>query len=222
MFLATRSVGFYRQDARPSLWETHSSGGKKDDLKFLKKEAADFQRLFEKDVQFVFSQVQHHWHLKDRRTGKRVPMKYCLPKSRVAKKGKQFCKAGFPKYVPRTADGKILESKCRPRVVCEGVAKEMDLQTSDRRNMLGAVVGRRRSEYFSGTAAILASVCRSNTNVQANYRIPLLKCTHDADCKKKRCVRKLSSLKQCRKQLVAAQRAMKQMIGYFGRSQNTS
>ena len=144
-------------------------------------------------------------------------MKYCLPKFKgVKKKGKEECKGGFPRKVRRDKDGKIIEALCRPRVVCQGVAKELDLKTSGRKNMLGAIVGTRRNSWFSGTSAILAKVFRSNTNIQTNYRVPITTKTHDTHCTKKRCVHKLSSLKQTRKMLRIAQRAMKQMVGYFG------
>ena len=187
----------------------------------LDREAEDFKQLHDKDVQFVFSRYQHHWHALDKDKKTRKPMKYCLPKSRgVKKKGKEQCKGGFPRKVRRDDDGKIIEALCRPRVVCHGVAKELELKTSGRKNMLGALAGTRRSSWFSATSAILAKVFRSNTNIQTNYRIPITTKTHDANCTKKRCVRKLSSLKQRRKMLLIAQRAMKQMVGYFGGIQN--
>ena len=221
-FSAMRSNGFYDQDARPSLWfpaptwDVDSDAMQNLHRSYLDREAEDFRHKHDKDVQFVFSRYQHHWHKLDAR-GTRKPMKYCLVKSRgVQKKGKDKCKAGFPRKVRRDDDGKIIEALCRPRVVCHGVAKELDLKTSGRKNMLGAVAGTRRSSWFAATSALLAKVFRSNTNIQTNYRIPITKKTHDADCAKKKCVRKLSSMKQTRKMLLIAQRAMKQMVGYFG------
>ena len=73
-------------------------------------------------------------------------------------------------------------TKYRVRAVCAGVAAELGLRTSGRRNVLGAVVGRRRCEWFSGTSAILAHLTRSNTNVQCPYRLPINQHTHDSDC----------------------------------------
>ena len=141
----------------------------------------------------------------------------CDQDSRTSlKKGKQECKGEFPRTVRRDKNGKIIEALCRPRVVCHGVAKELDLKDSGRKNMLGALAGTRRTSWFSATSAMLAKVFRSNTNIQTNYRIPITTKTHDPHCTKKRCVRKLSSLKQTRKLLRIAQRAMKQMVGYFG------
>ena len=144
------------------------------------KEAAEFQRSYEADVQFIFSHVQHHWHALDK-DGQRVPLKYCRPKGKVKKHF--FCKSGFPKKVCRTADGKICNHKYRVRVVCKGVAAEMQMKCSGRRNMLGAVLGKRKCEWFSSTSALLAHVFRSNTNLQTNYRLPIITSTHDKDCK---------------------------------------
>eukprot|EP00973_Karenia_brevis_P078452 10892209-Karenia_brevis.AAC.1 len=123
-------------------------------------EAKNFKRRFEADVQFIFSHVQHHWHEKDDR-GNRVPLKYCRIKG---KKGKPICKSGFPKRVIKNRDGSLKLEKYRTRIVCQGVAAELDLKTSGRRNALGSVLGRRRCAYFASTSALLAAVARSNTN----------------------------------------------------------
>ena len=72
--------------------------------------------------------------------------------------------------------------------------------------------GRRRCEYFSATSALLAHVFRSNTNLQCNYRLPITALTHDRDCRKESCISELGS----RRLVIIAQRAMKQMTGYFG------
>ena len=102
-------------------------------------------------------------------------------------------------------------AKCRCRVVCAGVAAELDLRTTGRRNMLGAVVGRRRCEWFSGTSAILAHLARSNTNVQCPYRMPINAHTHDPDCHRRSCLA-VNAKKLC----IIAQRAMETISGYFG------
>ena len=96
-------------------------------------------------------------------------------------------------------------------MVCQGVAAEMDLKTTGRRNALGSILGRRSCSWFSGTSALLAAVARSNTNVQCNYRVPITAAPHDKDCKSSQCL-KMQSRKLC----FIAQRAMKQMTGYFG------
>ena len=173
-----------------------------------RKEAEDFQSKYEKDVQFIFSHVQHHWHALDQ-SGKRVPLPYCRVKGR---KGKPICKMGYPKKVLRNDDGSLKQEKYRARIVCQGVAAELDLKTTGRRNALGSVVGRRRCAYFASTSALLAHVARSSTNVQCNYRVPITTATHDKDCKVPKSLEFLTRRNLC----LIAQRAMKQMTGYFG------
>ena len=68
-------------------------------------------------------------------------MQYCQVKHRV----KKHCyKHGFLTKVICDKRGKVDLEKYRPRVVCKGVAAELELRTNGRRNMLGAVVSRRR------------------------------------------------------------------------------
>ena len=88
----------------------------------------------------------------------------------------------------------------------------MGLKTSGRRNALGSLAGPRSCEYFSQTSAILAEVTRSNSNVQCNYRVPITDVTHEQDCRAEACLRAGSPRRLC----LIAQRAMKQMTGYFG------
>ena len=96
--------------------------------------------------------------------------------------------------------------------MCQGVAGQLDLKTSGPRNALGSIVGKRQCEWFAPTSAVLAEVARSNTNVQCNYRVPITETTHDKDCLSKNCIGKTSARQLC----LVAQRAMKQMTGYFG------
>ena len=171
-------------------------------------EAEEFKQRFNADVQFIFSRVQHHWYTLDDK-GNRVPLKYCRLKG---KKKQCICKFGFPKTVIRHHNGTLNKEKYRVRIVCQGVAAEMGLKTSGRRNALGTILGRRRCQWFSGTSAILAAVARSNTDVQCNYRVPLSDTTHDNDCRSTQSSKQMSTRALC----LIAQRAMKQMTGYFG------
>ena len=108
--------------------------------------------------------------------------------------------------------GKVRPATCRVRVVCQGVAAQLDLKTTGQRNALGSIVGKRQCEWFAPTSAVLAGVTRSNTNVQCNYRVPITETTHDKDCPTKNCIGKITLRQLC----LIAQRAMKQMTGYFG------
>ena len=48
--------------------------------------------------------------------------------------------------------------------------------------------------------------------MQCNYRLPINSDTHDSDCKKASCLQEINN----RRLTIIAQRAMKQMTGYFG------
>lgn len=204
-YLSVRPRYFYERRTTAYLWGNVAP--KPALLATVETEATDFQQRFETDVQFIFSRVQHHWHpFNDK--GERKPMPYCRPVGKNCRR----CKRDFPKKVLKSAKGKVRLDKCRVRIVCKGVAAELELKVSGRRNALGSIIGRRRCEYFSSTSALLAHVARSNTNVQHNYRVPLIPSTHDADCKSPACLQSLSSRRLC----LIAQRAMRQMTGYFG------
>ena len=77
------------------------------------------------------------------------------------------------------------------------------------------VLGLRRDEYYRGTSSILATIFQSNTDVQVPYRVPVNSITHDKDCRNPKCVADLSG-KNLKNLVLVAQKAMKQMTGYFG------
>ena len=205
-YLSVRPRTFYEYIGKPYLW-----GNVTDKIDTITsdvlEEAEQFRSSFEADVQFIFSHVQHHWHLQDKK-GKRQPMKYCRPTGRNC----QRCKRDFPKKVMTDAKGKVRMDRYRTRIVCRGVAAELDLRISGRRNALGSFAGKRRCAYFSSTSALLAHVARSNSNIQCNYRVPVTNVTHDKDCKAPSCTKMMTTRRLC----LIAQRAMKQMTGYFG------
>ena len=161
-------------------------------------EGKRWKQAYFKDVQFVFSRRHHHWHKRDKKTGERVPLIACRKKGRA--KGK--CRQRFPKTKQLCA---------RVKVVCPGVASKHDLRISGRRNALGSLLGRRSCEWFTGTSPAFAAIFRSNTNVTPNFRLPITKKTHDVDCKRD-CVALMGSLRKICK---VAQRAQRQMTGYF-------
>ena len=184
--------------------ENYVSDNEADHMDFLEHaliDASEFKEKFEKDVQYVFSRVQHHWH--QLRDGKRVPLNYCAMK----KKGKKhLCKSDFP-----------LTKKCmsRAKVVCPCVAKKHHLKTSGRKNMLGTISGKRRCPWFSGTNSLCAAILRSNTHFLPNFRIPLTEKTTECEGA---CLNKAGELdrrKYIQMLCLLTQRAMKQMTGYF-------
>ena len=104
-------------------------------------------------------------------------------------------------------------TKYRARIVCSGVAAELDLRASGRRDMLGAVFGRIRREWFSGTSAIVAHLTRSNPNVQRPRRWPVNQRARarDPDCARKSCAK--IDVKKLR---IIAPLAVKTISRYFG------
>ena len=213
LHLSVKPQFMYSSPDAPYMWadvsDPRTAKGNEDaDWQQAFNEADSYRRLYEEDVQFVFSRVQHHWHALNEK-GDRVPLKYCRLKGRSSRCS---CKAGHPKKVIRDRHGKMKEEKYRARVVCQTVARELGLKTSGRRNALGSIAGRRRCEWFAQTSAILAGVARSNTNVQCNYRVPITKFTHDPDCTSSSCTGRASLRRLC----LITQRAMKQLTGYFG------
>ncbi len=188
----------------------HGSTGtaQTDTIADIMQDAKRFRAAFEADVQFVVSRVQHHWHLLDK-DGKRAPMRYCAMKGR---RKATCCKRGFPKAVTKIVKNKFAESKYRTRIVCAGVASELDLKVSGRRNMLGACVCRRRCPWLASHSRLMAHLTRSNSNIQCPYRLPINEITHDEDCTRKRCQQFTST----RRLTIVAQRAMKTITGYFG------
>jgi hypothetical protein len=81
--------------------------------------------------------------------------------------------------------------------------------------MLGSISGKRRCAWFSGCNSLCAALLRCNTNIMPNFRVPLTKTT--TECAGA-CLPKASAeevQEQMKKLCIIAQRAMKQMTGYF-------
>ena len=195
IFLALRPKALFNNNRGRSLWAG-------EDPQVADADAQKFKTTYAADAQFVFSRCQHHWHAKNAQ-GERVPLSYCRPKGKVKKL--HICKQNFPRHV-------LCKSRQKTRLVCRGIAAELQLQTSGRRNMLGSIAPERGDPYFAGTPKILAVVTRSNTNLQCPYRLPINRVTHDPDCKRPQCLTSTSTKQLCR----ISQKAMKQMSGYFG------
>ena len=154
-----------------------------------------FKEAYFADVQQVFSHCHHHWHAKDPSTGERRPIRGCK-----SKKG-PHCKARFP-YTKRL--------NLVPKVVCPGNARKHDLRVSGRRNALGSILPKRRCPWLSGTAPGFAAIFRHNTHTGPNYRVPLIKATHDKDCSSD-CLKKHT----LQRMTMATQRAARNTTGYY-------
>ena len=220
--LAFRPRQFYQKYDGTTLWGGESSRSAPDQVEDssysapdevawaeAQREAQEFNEAYESHVQFICSRVQHHWHVLTKE-GERIPTSYCKPQR--GNKQDCICKRGFPKHVIKDKTGQIVKSKYRERVVCHGVALEMKLRCTGRRNALGMVLGKRHCEWYSGTSSILAELFLSNTDIQLPYRVPLNAITHDEDCHSTKCLKHLSNKHLC----IITQKAMKQMAGYFG------
>ena len=134
-----------------------------------------WRESYDNDVQFMFSRVQEHVHMKTKKG--MIPLRACL-----SKRCKTKCKHGFPK--------RLLE-KCT--AVCNGNYRRLGVRVSGRRNALGSILGRRTTEYQSGTLRGFAATAGSNTHTAPNFRLPPCEATHDPSCKNERCLAALRS-----------------------------
>ena len=193
----------------PSLWDTAPEDQNTTQLRAeVDADAKQYKKSYEDDVQNIFSRVQHHWHAT--KDGAPVPGAYCRKKGLSRKKGKkkarhgheEVCKQDFPK---------AHQLNLVPRVICPGVARKHRLNVKGRRNALCLILARRRCRWLSGTTPMMATVLRSNTHIAPNFRIPLMEETHDPECTRQ-CIGAGTSDKQL---MTIAQKAMRQMTGYF-------
>ena len=183
----------------------HLAARPKDIFNSQEMDTDSFRDLALADAQFVMSRVQHHWH-KRMDNGEWKPLPYCSHKHGKTKKDSVCCKQGFPHVVL------MPKERQKTRVVCRGMAVELRLKTSGRRNMLGSILGARSDPWFASTSMVLSVITRSNSNVQISYRLPLTPATHEADCRSKNCLQ----FRNTKAIFRISQRAMKQMAGYFG------
>ena len=108
------------------------------DVPTAAEDAAAYMADYKRSGQFVLSRTNHHIHLKDSKTGERVPLNACIAKAQKKKKVKE-CKHGAPW---------IKQCTRRTKLVCPGVARKHHLKTSGQRNALGSFLIRRQNEWF--------------------------------------------------------------------------
>ena len=99
-------------------------------------------------------------------------------------------------------------------MICRGLAKTFQLRCSGVRNWLGQVLLLRNNEWVNGCIpGLCVALAGSNSDVKPNDRLPILECTHEKLCKKKRClVKKNNTLKTS----YNTQRTQSLTTGYFG------
>jgi hypothetical protein len=91
------------------LWEEEEEKDRFGNVGDVYAEAGRYKQTFQKEVQFVFSRVQHHWHNQNE-DGSRVPPKYCRMKGwRPGSK----CKMDFPRKLPVLKKGGTFDTDLR-------------------------------------------------------------------------------------------------------------
>ena len=155
------------------------------DMPTAAEDAATYMKRYRRSGQFVLSRTNHHIHLKDSKTGERVPLNACMAKGQKKKEVKE-CKHGAPwiKQCTRTT-----------KLVCPGVARKHHLKISGQRNALGSFLVRRRDQWFAPTAGALAIIFRANSNTKWTWLVPLTEATHFSDVCKNFWVKYLCFLK---------------------------
>jgi len=151
IYLSLRPQGLFATHDADNLW----SGGS---MEASQADADRFKQLYAKDAQFIFSRCQHHWHGLNN-DGERVPLAYC--KCKGSKVKKHICKQNFPRRVAAV-------HRQKTRLVCRGIAAELQLRTSGRRNMLGSIASERNEPWFASCAKVMSVLMRSNTNLQCH------------------------------------------------------
>jgi hypothetical protein len=91
------------------------------------------------------------------------------------------CKGGFPKRVLAQLLAKVV-------VLCRGLAQQLDLAISGRRNQTGSLFPPRNDEWINGTHPALLAALRCNSDVQLPYRFPITWETHADDVCNRGCV----------------------------------
>ncbi len=136
--------------------------------------AADWrERYLEADVEELQKHKQHHVHLAKTPGGPRLPLNHCQDRKDPTK-----CKAGFPRNKQLTEETVL---------VCEGLARQMDMPAKGKRSMLGSLWGPVNDPDLNGTHPALLAALRCNSDVQLPYRFPINADTHSAACEDKKC-----------------------------------
>ena len=141
--------------------------------------------------------VQHHIH--PFHGEERAPLPGCKSTLRKSK----LCKGGFPKQYAEA----LFNTEA---VVCPGVGKIFDINTSGRKSGLGNVIGPCNHEYLNGTHRGLLLATQCNSDVMLTYRLPLSRYTHSKLCKHpERCMETLEEM------IKTSQRCQNDVEGYI-------
>ena len=165
-------------------------------------DAAKYRKSFAHAFQYFQSRCQLHIH-------KLVNGKRIIPNACRSRHKPQECKHEAP-WSNRVSPAWMKS----PLLVCKGIAKKFKLRCSGFRNWLGQTLLMRNEAWVNGTMlGLCIALAGSNSDVRPNDRLPILDCTHEAECGKKRC---LGSKGHLKKSTRVTQRTQSVINGYFG------
>ena len=124
-------------------------------------------------VQPVQEMKQHHVHTLNGK-GERVPRTHCRRADNPSK-----CKGDFPRTKWIISEAVVL---------CPGLAHQMDMAASGRRNRVGSLQGPQNDEYLNGTHPAMSVALPFNSDVQLPYRLPICAGTHASEFCSEKCV----------------------------------
>ena len=97
--------------------------------------------------------------------------------------------------------------------MCRGLAKQLKMTITGRRNVYGSILGKRRCMWQSGTTPLFAAVFRSNMHTPPNHRVPICPETHETSCKNPTCLKNLGCSQEMKRVSKLAQRVQREVTG---------
>ena len=119
-------------------------------------------------VQRLQEMKQHHVHIWNEEKKEYEVLNHCRSKDK-----KNECKSHFPRT-------KWLIAQCV--VLCRGLLQQMDMPSSGRKNLIGALHGPMNEANINGTHSAMLATQQCNSDVQLPYRLPLTPQTHSRLC----------------------------------------
>ena len=134
----------------------------------LQQGKAWLHQFLHRHVQRLQEFKQHHVHIWDEEKKEYAVLDHCKSKDK-----KNTCKSHFPRT-------KWLIGRCV--VLCKGLLQEMEMPSSGRKNLLGALHGPMNEANINGTHPAMLATQQCNSDVQLPYRLPISKDTHSSLC----------------------------------------
>ena len=134
----------------------------------LLREGQRWVQNYREDLDRVTRYRQEHIHPKNA-SGEARPLTACQQKDKPNE-----CKHGFFKtHLVSTI----------PRVICEGLAKKLEMPWKGKRNVVGTIEPSRSSGSVNGAIPALLVGAGDNNDVKLPIRLPITSQTHDVTCK---------------------------------------